>query len=273
MVAAARRARSGVAGGDACDVRGVERGLPVDRQPASASRVRPGKCPRDDHLRRRPLSAAFREARRVRVTRGIQERVRAVDAVVDYADLDPVALGARERLQLGRTDHGRARVGREVVADAGIDLLHEAEPCQRGKLRHGERDDESVEHHLVAPADSRGRDCADEPGRCDALSCREPGEIARAKRRLQRPACACRRPPRALGPARTQGGERQADDDAHPAGCLVPRNRERAGSDAGKVQLAGGAVDRDESRAGGDGRRERRRNRKETHRTAQGCAI
>ena len=238
-----------------------------------ATRVRPGKRSRDDHLRRRPLPAALGEARRVGVTGGIQERVRAVDAVVDDADLDPVALRACERLQLGCTDHRRAGVGGEVVADAGIDLLDEAEARQRRELRYRQRDREAVEHDLVAPADSRRRDRAQEPCRRDTLGGGKLGEIAArgSGRHVQPSFAAVRRQPSAL--RGRKGRERQADDHADAAGGLVPRNAERARPNAGKVQFAEVAVDRDKSRTGGNDPRERRRDRKETHRTAQGSAI
>jgi hypothetical protein len=230
----------------------VERCVTVDRQPARPTRVRPGKRSRDDHLRRRPLKGALGEACRIGVTGGIQERVRAVDAIVDDADLDPVAFCACQRLQLGCTDHRRAGVGCEVVANAGIDLLDEAEPRQRREVRDRQRDREAVEHDLVAPADSRRRDRAHDPCRRDTLSRGELGEVAArgSGRHVQLRFAAVRRQPSAL--RGRKGGKRQADDHADAAGGLVPWNAERARPDAGKVQLAEAAVDRDKSRTGGN---------------------
>ena len=50
---------------------------------------------RDDHLRRRPLRAALREAGRIAEALRVEERVRRVDAVVDDGDLDPLAASRR----------------------------------------------------------------------------------------------------------------------------------------------------------------------------------
>ena len=64
VVAAARRGRAGVAGRDPGDVRAVERGLPVERQPAAVVGAGADERARDDHLGRRPRGAALREAGR-----------------------------------------------------------------------------------------------------------------------------------------------------------------------------------------------------------------
>src|SRR4029450_11103596 len=50
--------------------------------------------PRPHHLRPRPFPAALRKPGRVGVPDRIQKRIRAVDAVVDDTDLDPVAFRA-----------------------------------------------------------------------------------------------------------------------------------------------------------------------------------
>ena len=54
-----------------------------------------------------PGLSAARKAGRVAQPVRAQERVRRVDAVVDDADLDPVALRAGERVQLVGADHAR----------------------------------------------------------------------------------------------------------------------------------------------------------------------
>ena len=59
--------RAGVAGCDSRDVRAVEGGLRVERQPGLVVRADADEGARHDHLRRRPLPAALREARRVAV--------------------------------------------------------------------------------------------------------------------------------------------------------------------------------------------------------------
>src|SRR5439155_17484046 len=96
--------------------------------------VRAGERPRDDDLRRGPLAGTLRKTGRVRVAGRIQEGVRVVDAVVDDADLDSVASGTRGLAELVGADHRRARVGREVIPDAGIDLPDEAESQQLRQL-------------------------------------------------------------------------------------------------------------------------------------------
>ena len=125
------RARAVVAGGDPGDVRAVLRLLRVERQLRVAPvRARRRERARDDHLGRRVGRVALRVAGGHREAGRREERMRLVDAVVDHADLDPVARGRERRApDLRRADHLRAAVERAVVADA---LLHLAHAGQRG---------------------------------------------------------------------------------------------------------------------------------------------
>ena len=168
MVTAARRAGSRIAGGDPCDVGRVERRLAIDRQTAAGPGIWAGKRARDDHLGCRPLEPALGKPGGIRVARRVQEWIRAVDAVVDDRDLQPVALGPCQRLQLGGADHRCARVGREVVAQRRIDLADEAEPRERGQLRGRQRHGEPVENDLEATTDACLRDRAQQL-RCGAV--------------------------------------------------------------------------------------------------------
>jgi hypothetical protein len=95
MVVSAGRGGAGVPGRDPRDVRPVERGVSVEREPARPPRVRAGERTRDDHLRRRPAPPALREAGGKAEAGRAEERVRRFDAVVDDPDLD--ALAARSR--------------------------------------------------------------------------------------------------------------------------------------------------------------------------------
>ena len=170
-------------------------------------RVRPGKRARDDHLRRRPLPAALREARRIGETGGIEERVRVVDAVVDDCDLDPVAVRACERLQLVGADHRRARVGRRGGSGRwDRPSARSASRASARQLRRRQRHRQAVEHDLEAPADSRllGSRAGAVPPR-HAVRRTVAREVARARRRSPRPASAS--PPWAakLGRARPRG--------------------------------------------------------------------
>src|SRR5690348_13544510 len=81
-----------------------------------------GEGARDDHLRRRPLLAALREAGGIVEAGGAEVGVRLVDAVVDDADLDALAEAARVRPERVGVDHRRALVRVEVVAGAREDL-------------------------------------------------------------------------------------------------------------------------------------------------------
>ena len=82
----------GVARGDAGDVRPVTGLLRVERLARVAPRCTGGReRPGDDHLRGRVGLLALREAGGHRETRGIEEGVRLVEAVVDDPDLDPGA--------------------------------------------------------------------------------------------------------------------------------------------------------------------------------------
>ena len=94
--------------------------------------------------------------------------MRLVDAVVDHADLDPVARG-RERgpPDLRRADHLRALVERAVVADALLHLAHAGNRRDPRRCVCGRHDGEAVQHQLVAPADARARDDGADAG-CDA---------------------------------------------------------------------------------------------------------
>jgi hypothetical protein len=70
-----------------------------------------------------------------------------------------------------------------------------------------------------------------------------------------------------------EGREPKADDHANAAARLVSRNRQRPGADPRHGAIAEGALDVKERRARRAHRRERYRNGKETHETAQGSPI
>ena len=177
---AAGRARSGVAGGDAGDVRRVERGVAVDRQPArgvpsSAREMRARRSPSASSTSGRPSGSPPDTSNPA----GFRNGFVLSTPSSTIADLDPVALRAGERLQLGRADHRRARVGGEVVRGRS-DRSSATKPrrASAGSFVTGSETVEAVEHDLVAPADSRRRDRAQELRRRDALRGRELGEIA-----------------------------------------------------------------------------------------------
>ena len=93
------------AGDDPCDVRPVERLLPVER---CAARTGAGEAAGHDHLRvvdPRPL----REPRRIREAGRVEKRMLVVDAVVDDRDLDAGPARARQPRELGRAYEGGAR--------------------------------------------------------------------------------------------------------------------------------------------------------------------
>ena len=106
------------------------------RRPGAA-RVRPGerrarRSPSASSTSRRPSgSPPDTRARRVR------RRVRVVDAVVDDADLDPLAVGARGAMQHVCADHRRARVGQRAVPDARVDLRDERRRTSCGSFVAG----------------------------------------------------------------------------------------------------------------------------------------
>ena len=112
MVGPGRRAGPVVAGGDARDVRAVG-SRRVEGRLLSLSALDPGR-----RARRSPSSwcaaVALREARRVREPGRARGTGSGVDAVVDDADLHPLALLAGGGLQIGGADHRRAAVHRRA---------------------------------------------------------------------------------------------------------------------------------------------------------------
>ena len=173
------RGRVVVAGRDARHVGGVLRLLRVERQLRVAPvGARGRERARDDHLRRRVGGVALRISGGHREARRREERMRLVDAVVDHADLDPVARGRQRRApDLRRADHLRALVERAVVADAPLHLAHAGDRRDPGHRARGRHDGEAVQHELVAPADPRaGNGGADAGGDARLLALdRGPG--------------------------------------------------------------------------------------------------
>ena len=273
MVTPARRARVRVTGRDAGNVRRVKRRSPVDGEPARASRVRPWKGACHDHLRGRPFLAAAWEPGRIGEPVRLQKGVRLVDAVVDDPDLDPFAARPGDCVQLVGADHAGAGVGGEVVREARIDLAHERQACEPGQPGHGQRDGEAVEDDLEASADARLWDRSQQLSGRNSLGGGDARDVPprRGGRDVQ---LACR-PERceASSVCGGQGRKREADDHTHATVVVVGRNHELAAPHPRHAQVAERAPDRHQRRPGGSRRSERRRDRKETHRTAQGTAI
>src|SRR5919204_2348921 len=150
MIRSPRRARSLVACSDAGDVRPVKARVRIDGEPTGSPRARSRECARADDLRRRPLPPALWKAGRKGEAAAAEERVPRIDAVVDDADLDAVSFRARGGMELVRADHGRAAIRVECVAEAWVDLLHEAEPREVGQLGDRQLDGDPVEDDLEA---------------------------------------------------------------------------------------------------------------------------
>src|SRR5262249_58266398 len=84
-----------------------------------------------------------------------EEGARLVDAAVDDRDLHPAAVGPGCGAQGSCADHRRAAVEVELVAEAGVDGLHEAEPYESGQTAGGKRHGEPVEQDPVVPGNAR----------------------------------------------------------------------------------------------------------------------
>ena len=106
----------------------------------------------DDHLRRRPLRAALREAGGVAVALRVEERVRLVDAVVDDGDLHPLAAAAAGGCERARADQARAAVERERVAVARVELAREGELRRLRQLGGGQLDGHPVQEQACSCA-------------------------------------------------------------------------------------------------------------------------
>ena len=133
---------------------------------AGVARAGAGERARDDDLPVRELRLPEREAGRRREARAAQERVRVVDAVVDDADLDSLAVRARRRVEDVGADHGRAAVQREVVREARPDARRRSSGARASAAAcAGSETANAVEDDLVAPARrarraSRAASCA-----------------------------------------------------------------------------------------------------------------
>ena len=140
-----------------------------------------------DHLRRRELRLALREARRIREAGRVEVRVGRLEAVVDDPDLHAVAGGregrrpraCRRRSAPGRLDRRAAR-GSARSARPSPTPGHVRE--QRRVCERGQDDGEAVRDEPVAPADLRGRDRRDwmrsRERACAAASSRAIGGVA-----------------------------------------------------------------------------------------------
>ena len=157
----------------------------VEREPGVLpGRARRRERPRDDHLRGRIGGVPLRIPGGHRVAGRVEERVRLVDALVDDADLDPLArgreVGAPHR---GCADQLGTAVEERVVRDARVDLRdsrHRREPGDVG-ARHDDGD--PVQDDTVVPADPRVRDRADDAALERALRRRECPEVRDARGR------------------------------------------------------------------------------------------
>ena len=243
MVGACRRRRARVARRDAGDVRPVERGLRVDRQLGAVVRACADERAGDDHLRRRPLGAALREAGRVAVALRVEEGVRLVDAVVDDGDLHPLAAAAAGRRERTRADQAGTAVERERVAVARIQLAREGELGRLRQLRRRQLDGHPVQEQCVVPLDGGTRDRPLQRGCCGPLRALQLGDVGPGAAALHvQPARAA-----AAGKCARVGGERrvgQRQDDGDPALAMSGRNRDLAGANAGDLKLATAPLDR-----------------------------
>ena len=221
MVGARRRGRAGDAGGDAGDVRAVERRVGIDGEAPGCARVRAGEDARDDHLRRRPLRAAPREAGGVREAGRIEERVRLVDAVVDDRDLD-----ARCRRRRSRARSTSApmmdgeRSSASVYVDARIDLRRPTAARRSAGASRPGSDTVSASSTIwkrrpIARLRDRGADLCGGT-RLLRVERRRYARDADARRR----ACARDGRERAAAPPRARAAARRGDDDAHA--CVLP---------------------------------------------------
>ena len=238
MVRPGRRNGALHAGRDPGDVRRVERVGAVDREPSLLAGAGPRERPRDDHLRRRVLGLALREAGRVRVAGRVEERVRLVDPVVDDPDLDPLAEPAGRGPELVGVDHAGALVGVEVVADARVDLAHGRNPLERRQLGVRQAHREPVEDDAVALLEPRARDRAADLCGGGGLGLGEPREVGarggRGEAQLGVPV------DRAEAAAR-RGRERrqvQADNHGDAAGRLLGWDPDHAVAQAWEHVLA-----------------------------------
>ncbi len=257
VVAAVGRGRARVAGRDAGDVRAVKRRLPVDRQPAALVGSGADERAGDDHLRRRPRLAAFRESLRIAEAGRLEEPVRRVDAVVDDRDLHSLAGAAAGRHQRAGADQARTAVERERVAVARIELACEAELCRPRELGRGQLDGHAVEEDRVVAPDGGFRNRALQRRRRRLLRAAELRDVGPrgAARRVQPPGRAAAREGARVGGQRRVG---QCDDDLDPALAVRVRNRDRAGADARELELPLPSLDRLKSRRRGRRGQERR---------------
>ena len=182
------RARRVVAGGDPGDMGRVLRVGRVEGGARVLPRVRGRReRPRDDHLRGRVPRIPLREAGRHRVAARVEEPVRLVDAVVDDADLDPVARRVEQRCvpELVGADQLRAAVEQRPVGDARPDLRDARNGGEPPELRARDDDGEAVEHDLVAPGDAGAGDGGGDARGERALRGRERAEVRDARRCAQ----------------------------------------------------------------------------------------
>ena len=243
MVGAGGRRRVGVAGGDPGDVRAVERGPRVDGQRCALVCAGPDEGAGDDHLRRRPLRAALREAGGIAVALRVEEGVRLVDAVVDDSDLHPLAAAAAAGCERARADQARAAVEGERVAVARVQLAGEGELRRLRELRGRQLDGHPVQEQRVVALDRGARDRALQRSGGGPLRPLQLGDVRlRAAALHVQPARA-----RAAGEGARVGGERrvgQRQDDGDAALAVRGRDRDLPGADARDLQLAVTSFDR-----------------------------
>ena len=246
MVGAGGCGRAGVARRDPGDVGPVERGLRIDREAGAVVRARADERAGDDHLRRRPLRAALREAGRIAVALRVEEGVRLVDAVVDDGDLHPLAAAAARGCERARADQAGAAVELERVAVARIELAREGELRRLRQLGGGQLDGHSVQEQGVVALDGGARDRALQRRGRRALRPLELGDVGLGAAALHvQPARGAGAGERAGVGGEGRVGQRQDDGDA--ALAVSGRDRDLAGADAGDLDLSTAPLDRLES--------------------------
>ena len=273
MVGSRRRRRPRVASCDPGHVRSVERRGRIDRQPPGLPRVRTREDLRHDHLRRRPLRPALREARGIREAGRVEERALLVDAVVDDSDLDAGAVRAAHALEDVGADHPRTAVRRERVGRRRIEPRDGRQPCELRQLSRLQRHHDPVEQDREAAADLRVGDRSAErrhgAGLGGALAC---DVRARGAGVDVEPAVGRGRSGRAAERGRERR-QREADDHAHRSVRVTGGDPDRPVLEARNAELSERAVDRHESRGRGNGGRERRAERGESEGATQGSAA
>ena len=254
MVVAGRRGRVLVTCGDPRDMRPV-RLRRVERLVARSVPDRAGEHLRDDHLRRRDLDVALREARRVREAVRVEKRARRIDAGVDDGDLDALAFLSGRGFEIGGVDDARAPVHRLGVREARVDLGDRPDAEQLGQRACGKLHGEAVDQDREMLLDLRLRDRRPHLGHRRPLQagklrqvrdggCRVHVEMVRARGERER----------AIGAPSCQRRGGQLHDHARQPSCVGRRDADHARANARQRRFPDRAANRCQ---GGRGRRRR----------------